>query len=147
MILRRYRSPAKTETEWSYKMAWARFENEFKTVKVNQEGKHILVTLARPGKSNALDDTMWSEIPQVICPITFPVTKTEEKSHSSTTFRRCLRHWTTWTTFMRYGAFWSLPLGLAVHPECAYSCKCIWKHMAVTGRLYLVERARTFALE
>lgn len=45
-------------------MAWAQF-NDFKTVKVKQESRHALVVLARPNKSNALDDTMWTEIPQV----------------------------------------------------------------------------------
>ena len=45
-------------------MTWAQFD-KFKTVKVKQESRHALVVLARPNKSNALDDTMWSEIPQV----------------------------------------------------------------------------------
>ena len=45
-------------------MSWAHF-SRFKTVAVQQEARHALVTLARPNKSNALDDLMWSEIPQV----------------------------------------------------------------------------------
>lgn len=45
-------------------MAWAQFD-KFKTVNVKRESRHALVVLARPNKSNALDDTMWTEIPQV----------------------------------------------------------------------------------
>lgn len=45
-------------------MAWAQFD-EFTTVKVKQESRHVLVVLHRPNKSNALDDTMWNEIPKV----------------------------------------------------------------------------------
>ena len=37
----------------------------YKTVKVQRQSKHILVTLARPEKSNALDDAMWIELQQV----------------------------------------------------------------------------------
>ena len=45
-------------------MTWSQF-SDVKTVTVKQESHHALVTLARPNKSNALNDTMWSEIPQV----------------------------------------------------------------------------------
>ena len=53
-----------TERKASHRMTWAQFDR-FKTVKVKQESRHALVVLARPSKSNALDDTMWTEIPQV----------------------------------------------------------------------------------
>ncbi|KAL0034002.1 hypothetical protein WJX79_002335 [Trebouxia sp. C0005] len=39
--------------------------SKFKTVVAKREGRHALVTLARPSKSNALDDLMWAEIPQI----------------------------------------------------------------------------------
>ena len=39
----------------------------FHAIKVSLEGKVATVELARPGKSNALNDDMWQEIPQV-CP-------------------------------------------------------------------------------
>ncbi|KAL3134010.1 hypothetical protein ABBQ32_008448 [Trebouxia sp. C0010 RCD-2024] len=45
-------------------MAWTQFD-KFKSVKVKQESRHAIVVLARPSKSNALDDTMWTELPQV----------------------------------------------------------------------------------
>ena len=37
----------------------------YKTITVRREGRHVLVNLARPHKSNSLDDDMWREIPQV----------------------------------------------------------------------------------
>lgn len=49
-------------------MAWTQFD-KFKSVKVKQESRHAIVVLARPSKSNALDDTMWTELPQVRDPI------------------------------------------------------------------------------
>ena len=45
-------------------MSWNNFST-LKTVTVKQEGRHAVVTLARPNRSNALDDLMWAEIPQV----------------------------------------------------------------------------------
>ena len=45
-------------------MSWNQFST-FQTVTVKQEGHHAVVTLARPNRSNALDDLMWAEIPQV----------------------------------------------------------------------------------
>lgn len=45
-------------------MSWNHLST-FQTVTVKQEGRHAVVTLARPNRSNALDDLMWAEIPQV----------------------------------------------------------------------------------
>ncbi|KAL0039731.1 hypothetical protein WJX77_006336 [Trebouxia sp. C0004] len=39
--------------------------SKIKTVVVKRDGRHVVVALARPNKSNALDDLMWAEIPQV----------------------------------------------------------------------------------
>ena len=45
-------------------MDWNYF-SKFNTVGARRDGRHAVVTLARPNKSNALDDLMWAEIPQV----------------------------------------------------------------------------------
>ena len=39
--------------------------DQYKTINVQRHGKHVLVSLARPHKSNALDDDMWLELPKV----------------------------------------------------------------------------------
>ena len=119
-------------------MAWAHFD-ELKTVKVKQEGKHIFVTLARPGKSNALDDTMWTEIPQVICNSKFCVTNT--KSYISSVTFRCSKHWTRWTTFMRYEASSSLPLALTAFP---YPCECMFETHGSDWQIVLGGEGKNF---
>ena len=45
-------------------MAGARFD-DLKTIAVTRHAIHTVVSLARPRKSNSLDDAMWSEIPKV----------------------------------------------------------------------------------
>ncbi|DBB17125.1 TPA: hypothetical protein ACH3X3_014203 [Trebouxia sp. C0006] len=45
-------------------MDWYYF-SKFKTVAARRDGRHVVVTLARPNKSNALDDLMWAEITQI----------------------------------------------------------------------------------
>ena len=38
----------------------------YRTIKVSRQDRHVVVSLARPQKSNSMDDCMWQEIPQVI---------------------------------------------------------------------------------
>ncbi len=45
-------------------MDWSEF-SKLKTVAAKRNGRHAVVTLDRPSKLNALDDLMWTEIPQV----------------------------------------------------------------------------------
>lgn len=37
----------------------------YKTVKVARQGRHVMVILSRPHKSNSMNDDMWKELPQV----------------------------------------------------------------------------------